>query len=424
MVEQCSRAYNTMWLLVLARSKTATACSRGAGSSSAQGSQQGKVWAAARSLVASLAESALKVNVRVLNWDDCWPVLRSILSQGKEDPTVVSFPAETTPQTEDAHEETQHEALLQLCGLNPCAARCVLRHNTLPEFFAIPTELRASHFKWIPEQALATLGHVVDCDDSFDLEPAPSSFAQSGAVTRSHSAAEWVDGDWRHEAGPSRYVEQGVHANSAWGDDSECAVATSKYDGGRGGSHRSISRSDDLGRRLNDDNWTGGWADGWGNSNAEWEYEDSRRYDGGGGFSTTGHISGSGASGFGPGGGSSSMERAGSDGERAGQWMNTHTDELRQRKLGLVGGAGQTHLCWTVPRRDNSPRGQTNVGAAPHRTERCQDPRRKQGNNAEGQQPLQRPQQRQPLQSRTNPSHSSIRQAERPVPPSKRMRFR
>ena len=173
MVAQCEPAYRSLWLLALwddgGTKRGGVSAAAGAGDAAdaaAARTARARVSAEAHSLVQQLlvrlSASPLKLSARVTRWSSCWPTLQHILRQRAADPLGGLATSEAAAAADDQREETQHEALLSLCGLNPWAARRVSQHYSLRDLLSLPPRLRLSHFGWVPERALRTLAFVVD----------------------------------------------------------------------------------------------------------------------------------------------------------------------------------------------------------------------------------------------------------------------
>jgi hypothetical protein len=175
MVAQCEVAYRSLWLLVLATE------TRGASSRDAQGGDDGasaEVWSRAGGLMAELCASPLKLTMRVATAVNCWSQLQSILTHRAPDPLADALGSSSTngatsnpSALDDDRDESQHEAFLTVCGLNPWAARRIAEHYSLRDLLGLPHHLRLRHFGWVPERALRVLGFVAEGGE--DEEEAP-----------------------------------------------------------------------------------------------------------------------------------------------------------------------------------------------------------------------------------------------------------
>ena len=141
-------AYQSMWLLVLWR---------GCESST-------EVWALVRALLVELCDNAAKLTVRVARWSSSWRVLRSILASSAPDhPGCCPPRLPSMALDKDETEETEHESFLSCCcGLNPWAARFVIRHYSLCEFLRLQPKHRSTCFPWVSERSLRQVAIVAD----------------------------------------------------------------------------------------------------------------------------------------------------------------------------------------------------------------------------------------------------------------------
>lgn len=193
MVSQCEVGYRSLWLLVLgseAKVPPAAAAASGAGNGSgAQNSASAELWSRVRSLLVELCASPLKFHVRVAKPADCWPTLHAIMRERAANPLedALNAHARTTPhglahgEEEGERDESQHEAFLGRCGLNPWAARRISEHYSLRDLLGLSQRLRLAHFRWVPERALRVLGFVADGDDDDELEQPAATMAQAHA---------------------------------------------------------------------------------------------------------------------------------------------------------------------------------------------------------------------------------------------------
>ena len=139
MVAECEIAYRSLWLLVLS---TDPKSSGGADDSP-------ELWSRVRNLTAELCASPIKLTVRVAKSNDCWGTLQTILRSRAPDPLADALNGSTSDSMmddDDEHEETQHEAFLSTCGLNPWAARRLLQHYNLRDLLGLSQDPHGSHF--------------------------------------------------------------------------------------------------------------------------------------------------------------------------------------------------------------------------------------------------------------------------------------
>jgi len=121
-----------LWVLVLVADDPASA-------------NEAHVWPQLGRLLAETSACSLKLSVRVTPWAQAWRALQRILLAHR--PAASEWPW----GDDAAAEETEHERLLQSCGLSAWAARKVVRQHTLRSFLALSPQTRADYFKWLPE---------------------------------------------------------------------------------------------------------------------------------------------------------------------------------------------------------------------------------------------------------------------------------
>jgi hypothetical protein len=166
-VRMCERiSLHDLWLLVLVDDDsgkhaesdswrmTQTASSGVSGSQSA--STEAILWKQVGELLARTSGSSLRLSVRLSSWRHAWRSLQRILIAHR--PSSSEWPC--NPGALD--EETEHERLLQGCGLSPWAARKVVREYTLRSFLSLPPTVRAKHLSWLPERVLKRLVALED----------------------------------------------------------------------------------------------------------------------------------------------------------------------------------------------------------------------------------------------------------------------
>lgn len=188
-VNDCEVSFRTLWLVILLpdRKQRSSAVWEEQPSADLVGANRDMndeksiaVSQVARTILASLSSSLLRITLRIGYWRDCWSILQHILETRAGSPIQEASTATTHGYSETWAEadETQHEAMMSLCGLNAAAARCMLRHYTLSDVLGLSHRLRSASFGWIPERALNCLSSVVDGDQDDErlipaLPPAP-----------------------------------------------------------------------------------------------------------------------------------------------------------------------------------------------------------------------------------------------------------
>jgi len=150
-----------------------------------------QLWALVRKLLVDLRSSPLKLTARVARWSSCWPMLQSILRERASDPLGGRATSEAAAATEERREETQHEAFLTMCGLNPWAARRISQHYSLCDLLSLTPRMRLAHFAWVPERALRALAFVADGDSDEKQDGA----IVAGEPTHDRSTAGGVRSD-------------------------------------------------------------------------------------------------------------------------------------------------------------------------------------------------------------------------------------
>ena len=227
MVAQCEPAYRSLWLVVLwdegprqgealaSMPKTERAASTvdlvAANTSAAIRSH-------VRELLVELSASPLKLSVRIARWSSCWPTMQRILQLRAADPLAGPLATSVAMADADQREETQHEMLLTMCGLNPWAARRVSDHYSLRDLLSLSPRLRISHFPWVTERALRTLAFVADSgnaerlddvDEMVSAKPTPATVAPAFAWS---AASVPIDGVM------DGVVDGSGGGEGAWGD--------------------------------------------------------------------------------------------------------------------------------------------------------------------------------------------------------------
>ena len=121
-IRYCARSFCAVWLLVISK----------------QGGASRSAWRTAQAVLAATASCAsIKLRVRVASWGSCWQALQPML------PTAPPRHNDNGISPRGDDEESQHEAILVLCGLNAASALRVVRGTGLRAFLALsPAERR------------------------------------------------------------------------------------------------------------------------------------------------------------------------------------------------------------------------------------------------------------------------------------------
>jgi len=182
-VRRCEVPFNTLWVLVLVGHSPDEKRRGARGDEGARA-----IWPSVSRLLSQTCTSPLRVAVRVATSGECWSLLRPIIEQ-------------RAAAADDGGGETQHEALLVLCGLNSCAARRIIREHSLRDFLSLSAVQRAEYFKWIPARATRMVSSLVGGEnESVELHP----------VKQRGERSEWLEdpSGWREGRADSRISDR------------------------------------------------------------------------------------------------------------------------------------------------------------------------------------------------------------------------
>jgi len=153
----------SLWILVLLDDEpvgTTADERRGRSSDGAQSSSgEFAMWRQVNAVLAMTSGSPIRLCVRLSPWRNAWHSLQHILLSHQPEVSEWVYARNATS------DETEHERLLLACGLSPWAARKVCQEYTLRSFLALPKQLRAKHFAWLPERALRRIAALHDDDE-------------------------------------------------------------------------------------------------------------------------------------------------------------------------------------------------------------------------------------------------------------------
>jgi len=232
MVAQCEPAYRSLWLVVLwdegpRQGEALAATPKTERAASTVDLLAAKTSAAIRThvreLLVELSASPLKLSVRIARWSSCWPTMQRILQLRAADPLAGPLATSEAMADADQREETQHEMLLAMSGLNPWAARRVLDRYSLRDLLSLSPRLRISHFPWVTERALRTLAFVADSGNAERLDDVDEMVSAKPPLQPQPTPAVAPAYAWPAAAVPIDCVMDGVMDGSgggegAWGD--------------------------------------------------------------------------------------------------------------------------------------------------------------------------------------------------------------